>query len=202
MKYLPVEIWKSIIDFLSYQDLLIFRRTSAFFLKHITKEKLKEKLHEETTATINPEELIFYEGEANIWQNVFPQIPTKGVVGSFGADRVPDWNLFVVVNSDRNSIDVIHPRIRIDSDGRIMLGVDKLTETWENQYRCTCGTYYLCDGFCRCGASDRNAEAYCNTFKETKCRYKIKRYDRNSHYTFLQFETKDGINRLDIHLIN
>lgn len=128
--------------------------------------------------SIKPEDLIFYEGKDPVWR-VFPKEPTRGVVGCFTADRAPDWDIFVVMdyNKDTNLIKAIMPRIRLNNR-TIELGQDKLTEKYKTKIKCTCPLPSQGDDFsCDCGAYELIGTDYKTTF--IKC--------DNEKYKSIQF---------------
>ncbi len=77
------------------------------------------------TTTISSAKLKFY-GRS---RDLFPEIPSRGIVGSHNMPRIGSYNLFVVINYEKDieCLHVIYPRMRI-IDNEVKLGVDKMKE--------------------------------------------------------------------------
>ena len=154
-----------------------------------------------TSISINVSDLKFHEGNSDPWKS-FPEEPEKGIVGCCDMDRAEPWDIFVVVSYEKES-DVIYaimPRIRIDKDNNILLGVDKLSEKFEPVVKCKCRPPRQGEDFCcHCGAKDEVDSAYVLTFKPVSADYKYKviRFKRPLGYPFFDFVTKEMVNRLD-----
>lgn len=159
----------------------------------------------EEYATISVDELVFYDGNGDSWDH-FPKEPTKGVVGCFSYDRIPEYDLFVVISYDRDTdmIKAIKPRIRYKET--VELGQDRLTEKNNPDLyvdiKCKCESYFGCDGFCGCGYVDTLRERYANTFepvetgtyKVVEFKHKISCYKNG----YIEFMKKENLYKLDV----
>lgn len=150
------------------------------------------------------DKLIFYEGIEK-WSRL-PTNPKSGMVGCYGADRAPCWDLFIVKNYDikTKKITAIFPRMRLINNN-IVLGVDKLTEKYKNNFNCICR--HPCQGddfFCHCVADKQNRDYYSNTFIEVDCNYKYSsiEFPIPTGWIFLELLLKNNINELDIPIQN
>jgi len=125
----------------------------------------------------------------NYW-DAFPikDVP-RGTVGVFCADRVHDWDRFVVVNDiDSNTLEVIFPRLQL-KDGVVLLGQDKLDEEIVIFAECTCSMGGQGgDGYCRCGAKETRHRLYDESFREVtddNYEYKIAPITRRKGYPIM-----------------
>lgn len=129
--------------------------------------------------SIQTTDLIFYEDKDESWFG-FPYEPTRGIVGCFGADRSAEWDIFVVIdfNKQTDKIKAIMPRIRF-INGIIELGQDKLTEDYKHNIECKCPPFRQGDDFdCGCGAVDSIRNDYKLSFLKQD----------NTNYSVVEFE--------------
>lgn len=136
-----------------------------------------------------------------------PKLPLPGMVGCFTADRALPWDMYVVISydTDTNMITAICPRIRVDADDSVKLGVDKMTETYERPASCTCSPPRQGDDFCcNCGAYEAIRKHYTLTFAEAEAdlSYKTMEFEhvenrKEFSFVYLQWLGKSEINDLD-----
>jgi hypothetical protein len=107
----------------------------------------------------------------NVWCYL---CPTVGSIISYGTDRALNWDHGVVVGVDwkRGLVGVIYPRFKFvwnedtKSVQSIIFGGDRLSEpNYDYPAKCVCEIYQGCDFLCRCGAEDKNAQAYQESFE-------------------------------------
>ena len=113
---------------------------------------------------------------------------------TFTADRVPNWDSFVVVGHTTNGIKAIFPRIRYTTD-TTRLGIDRTKEIVE-LVKCKCEVYYGCDGSCNCGADDYNRLIYRSKFKQVDINYLYDVYEiipgnLGTNMIYIEFLSKD-----------
>jgi len=152
-----------------------------------------------------PKELLF--NEAKGWENwALSDVPQIGTVGCFCADRAPSWDLFIVVDFDKetHTITAIFPRMRYDEEtDQIKIGQDKLKETFQTTITCKCSAPCQGDDFCcHCGADELIREEYQKTFEEVadidyETRSFVHDKFRKFDYVYHQHVNKETINFLD-----
>lgn len=149
--------------------------------------------------------------EVNVRENV-----SVGAVCCLVRDRIPEWNLFVVVdginpdqNDDKQKYKVIFPRIRI-IDGEIFLGQDKSfdskqPETQHDKKCQLCNIQQGCCFYCTCGYDKKIAKQYGETFIPVKeGTYRVYDFDCKMYYEeriILERVQIRDINQLDIPIV-
>ena len=102
-----------------------------------------------------------------------------GDIGLFEYPRKDPWDPFIVVGIPNTgysptAFDVIFPRFRINDNGRIEFGCDRTTEKFGRSHKCTCEVHYMGDLSCRCGAEEKDAKNYAETFAPVLSDYKYR----------------------------
>jgi hypothetical protein len=119
-----------------------------------------------------------------------------GSVCSQWFERSDVENIFIVIDSDDVSISVIYPRLHMDENGLLELGVDKEKETfYTKELHQNCNPGLNGDWYCKCGGLDRLTKEYMNTFKKVnhEYTYTIRKLKQEKKY---RFSIHSGYNRI------